>query len=36
VRFGDPGAYCGFGREPVSLPRILNNHLEAVAIAAKV
>jgi catechol 2,3-dioxygenase-like lactoylglutathione lyase family enzyme len=30
------GAYCGFGREPVSaLPRILNDHLEAVAIAAK-
>ena len=30
------GAYCGFGREPVSaLPRILNDHLDAVAIAAK-
>ncbi|MFZ2066409.1 MAG: hypothetical protein WAV27_10550 [Xanthobacteraceae bacterium] len=31
------GAYCGFGREPVSaLPRILNDHLDAVAMAAKV
>ena len=30
------GAYCGFGREPPSaLPKILNDHLEAVAIAAK-
>jgi hypothetical protein len=31
------GAYCGFGREPVSaLPRILNDHLDAVAMAAQV
>ena len=31
------GAYCGFGREPPSaLPKILNDHLEAVAIAAGV
>jgi catechol 2,3-dioxygenase-like lactoylglutathione lyase family enzyme len=30
------GAYCGFGREPPSaLPKILNDHLEAVAIAAR-
>jgi hypothetical protein len=30
------GAYCGFGREPVSaLPRILGDHLDALAIAAK-
>ena len=30
-------AYCGFGREQVpALPRILNDHLEAVTIAAKV
>ncbi len=28
------GAYCGFGRQPVSeLPRILDDHLQAVAIA---
>jgi hypothetical protein len=30
------GAYCGFGREaPSALPKILNDHLEAVAIAAR-
>jgi hypothetical protein len=29
-------AYCGFGREaPSALPKILNDHLEAVAIAAR-
>ena len=30
------GAYCGFGRQPTSeLPHILNDHLEAVKIAAQ-
>jgi hypothetical protein len=30
------GAYCGFGRQPISeLPNILNDHLRAAQIAAR-